>query len=296
MTNPDLEDYRDKYLRDFKDEALRLAICRHPHIVQIDNIFHEQGLSCIVMEYIQGMDLGKRLKDRGALPEAEALRYIQQIGEALMVVHDKGLLHRDLKPQNIMVRSTQDEAVLIDFGIAREFIPDLTKTHTKHGTFGFAPVEQYDERAHRGEFTDVYALAATLANLVSGRIPQPSFNRAIRDNFQIPTGVSLVVQEAIRQGMIVNPEDRTQTIEAWLEILQVKPKIRNIRLLKVPKIINISSYHEKLRMLLQEKKWKEADEETFRVTLEAANDGYKFRHLSDLNIGQYCSLKKSLRY
>ncbi len=63
-------------------------------------------------------------------PEAVALRYIRQVGEALNVMHEKGLLHRDIKPHNIMVRLPADEAVLIDFGIAREFIPNLTQTHT----------------------------------------------------------------------------------------------------------------------------------------------------------------------
>ncbi len=191
------------------------------------------------MEYIQGMDLWQRLKQQGKLPEAEAVRYIRQIGEALIVVHDKGLLHRDLKPQNIMVRDSTDEAVLI--------IPDLTQTHTKNGTFGFAPVEQYDDRAHRGEFTDVYALAATLATLVTGRVPQPSFNRATRDDFQIPTEVSPAVQEAIKQGMAVQPQDRTQTVEAWLELLQVKP-------IKVQVLVK----YRQLEVLLAAGKWQEA--------------------------------------
>ena len=65
------------------------------------------------------------------MPESEALRYIQQIGEALTLIHNSGLLHRDIKPINIMLRKSQLEAVLIDFGIAREFTPNLTQTHTQ---------------------------------------------------------------------------------------------------------------------------------------------------------------------
>ena len=167
MNSEEHADYRDKYLRDFQAETLRLAICRHRHIVQIENSFTHENFPCILMEYVQGIDLWQRLKKQGVLAEAEAVRYIRQIGEALTVVHDKGLLHRDLKPHNIMVRPKQDEAVLIDFGIAKEFIPDVTQTHSIALTPGFAPIEQYDEQAHRGEFTDVYALAATLATLVT---------------------------------------------------------------------------------------------------------------------------------
>jgi serine/threonine-protein kinase len=260
MTSDEYADYRDKYIRDFEREATRLGFCRHPHIVQIENAFTHQDFPCIVMEYIQGIDLWQRLKKQGALSEAEAVRYIRQIGEALIVVHDKGLLHRDINPKNIMVRDSIDEAVLIDFGIAREFIPDLTQTHTKYVKSGFAPVEQYDDRAHRGEFTDVYALAATLANLVTGRFPQPSFNRVIRDNFQIPTEVSPKVQEAIKQGMIINPEDRIQTVEAFLEILQVNP-------IKA----QVSARYRQLEALLAAGKWQEADQETAKVILEVAN-------------------------
>ena len=231
LINISSADKRNKYLLDFKNEALLLALCRHRHIVHIDNIFNEQDLPCIVMEYIQGMNLKKRVEDRGVLSEAEAVRYTWQIGEALMVVHDKGFLHRDLKPENIMVRPTQDEAVLIDFGIARDFVPDVTQRHTEYRTEGFAPVEQYDEQGHRGEYTDVYALAATFVTLVTGSPPPPSFMRTRRDSFQVPTGVSASVQKAIKEGMAVQPEDRTQTVEEWLDLLQVSvPKIQNFLL------------------------------------------------------------------
>jgi serine/threonine protein kinase len=95
----------NKLRQDFRDEALRLALCHHPHIVQIENVFDEGNFPCMAMEYIEGEDLGKRITENGALSEAEALIYIQQIGDALTLVHNKGLLHRDLKPSNIMMRA-----------------------------------------------------------------------------------------------------------------------------------------------------------------------------------------------
>ncbi|MEH2408546.1 serine/threonine protein kinase [Nostoc sp.] len=157
-----------KFQQDFLNEAIKLAKCSHPHIVKIDEVIYENPLWCIVMEYIAGEDLASRINNQGVLSEAEALRYIQQIGEALIVVHNNGLLHRDLKPQNIMLRSGNSEAVLIDFGIAREFTPNLTQTHTQIFSDGFAPIEQYDKRAKRGAYTDVYALAATLYSVLTG--------------------------------------------------------------------------------------------------------------------------------
>lgn len=128
FNNPVWIPHRDKLRHDFTDEALRLALCRHPHVVQVENVFDEENLPCMAMEYIEGEDLGKRITQKGALPEAEALLYIRQIGDALTLIHERGLLHRDLKPSNIMMRAGKPEAVLIDFGIARQFIPGAVST------------------------------------------------------------------------------------------------------------------------------------------------------------------------
>lgn len=87
LNNCTWKSHRDKLRQDFRSEGVRLAVCRHPHIVQIENIFDEYELPCIVMEYIEGDDLGKRLRERGVLSVHEALLYTQQIGDALTVIH-----------------------------------------------------------------------------------------------------------------------------------------------------------------------------------------------------------------
>ncbi len=219
MTDPEYIPYREKFMRDFDRETAKIAICSHRHIVKVVNHFYHEGLPCMVMEYIQGQDLSDRVLRAGALSEAVALRYIREVGEALSVIHKKGLLHRDIKPHNIMVRLPADEAVLIDFGIAREFIPNLTQTHTIAFTPCFAPIEQYDEQEHRGEFTDVYALAATLYYLLTGILPPIATMRVRRDRLDIPSHWSLELQNAIKQGMAVEPEDRPQTLADWLALL-----------------------------------------------------------------------------
>ncbi len=219
MTEAQYIPYRDKFLRDFDRETAKIAICRHRHIVQVENHFNHEGLPCLVMEYVQGQDLGDRVLRGGALPEDVALRYIREVGDALRVMHEKGLLHRDIKPQNIMVRLPADEAVLIDFGIAREFIPNLTQTHTIALTPCFAPIEQYDEQEHRGEFTDVYALAATLYYLLTAQVPPIATMRLRRDRLAIPKHWSPELQNAIKQGMAIESEDRPQTVADWLALL-----------------------------------------------------------------------------
>ncbi|KAM3115525.1 protein kinase domain-containing protein [Phormidesmis sp. 146-33] len=218
-----------KFQQDFLNEALRLAGCSHQHIVRVDEIIQEERLWCMVMEYIEGEDLATRLKKRGALSEPEALNYIQQIGEALTVVHNQGLLHRDVKPQNIMVRSGKFEAVLIDFGIAREFTPDVTQIHTTFLTDYFAPLEQYEEEAKRGAYTDIYALAATLYTLLTNQIPASAIARersVLKQNTdllespkRIRATISVETDQAILNGMLLKAEDRPQTLQEWLKLL-----------------------------------------------------------------------------
>jgi serine/threonine protein kinase len=223
INHPAWKHHRDKLRQDFRDEAVRLAVCRHPHVVEVETIFDEGKFPCMVMEYIEGEELGKRLLRMRLLSEAEALLYIRQIGDALTVIHNKGLLHRDLKPRNIMLRSGKSEAVLIDFGIARDFIPNVIQKHTVYRTPGFAPPEQYDLVAPRGEFIDIYALAATLYNLLTGVVPTSAEDRRKNILLQPPLhfnpNISERVNQAIMQGMDLQANYRPQSVQEWLNLL-----------------------------------------------------------------------------
>ncbi|WP_375477413.1 protein kinase [uncultured Nostoc sp.] len=217
---------QDKLRQDFRDEALRLALCRHPHIVQVENVFDEVNLPCMAMEYIEGEDLGKQITEKGTLPEAEALLYIRQISEALILVHKKGLVHRDLKPSNIMMRAGKSEAVLIDFGIARQFIPGVVQQHTQALTPGYAPPEQYVPVEERGEYIDVYALAATLYAVLTGELPMPAPARLLNFPLQPPkhfnSRINNRVNEAIIKGMERNYKSRPQSVQEWLDLLDIE--------------------------------------------------------------------------
>jgi formylglycine-generating enzyme required for sulfatase activity/serine/threonine protein kinase len=226
---------------DFLNESLRIARCQHRHIVNVHELFQEQvphptqprtalSLCCMVLEYIDGQNLAEYVTQQGGvLSESEALGYIQQIGEALMVVHEQGLLHRDVKPLNIMLRSNNREAVLIDFGIARDFVPDVTMAHTPFVTPGFAPVEQHNPRLRRGAYTDIYALAATLYYIVTGAVPPNSQTRQLellqvhQDVLKAPQELNLTLSDdlnrAIMKGMAVMPQYRPQTMVDWFHLL-----------------------------------------------------------------------------
>ncbi|MBE9233699.1 serine/threonine protein kinase [Cuspidothrix issatschenkoi LEGE 03284] len=212
-----------KFQCQFQDEARRLAACVHPHIVRVSDFFQEEGLPYMVMEYIPGETLGSAFVLPGIpLPEVIAIHYIRQIGAALQVVHDNGLLHRDIKPDNIILRQGTQEVVLIDFGIAREFNNGVKQTHTGLVSEGYAPIEQYLTQAPRTAATDVYGLAATLYALLTAQVPIPAL---LRDREKMPSPrevqphLSGAVNQAVIRGMAIEMQFRPSTVAQWLELL-----------------------------------------------------------------------------
>ncbi|MGB3760710.1 MAG: serine/threonine-protein kinase, partial [Rivularia sp. (in: cyanobacteria)] len=174
-----------KFESQFQDEARRLASCVHPNIVRVSDFFVEADFPYMVMEYIPGETLGEAFVMPGIpLPEDQAIHYIRQVGAALGAVHQKGLLHRDIKPDNIILRQNTSEVILIDFGIAREFNTGVRQAHTGMVSEGYSPMEQYLTNAKRSPATDVYGLASTLYALLTGQVPMPVL---LRDKEKMPS-------------------------------------------------------------------------------------------------------------
>ena len=131
-----------KYVENFDKEAkqlARLGLNPHPHIVRVTGLFREENLPCIVMDFIPGQDLYKIVQTKGKLSEAKAVEYIQQIGSALTVCHNAGIIHRDVHPKNILIHQQSGKAILIDFGISGT---TETSRNTHSGYRAFAPWEQ----------------------------------------------------------------------------------------------------------------------------------------------------------
>jgi formylglycine-generating enzyme required for sulfatase activity/predicted Ser/Thr protein kinase len=214
----------------FMNEAMKLKGFAHPNIVKVYEVILVEGLWGMVMEYIDGQELAEYVEEKGKLTESQALKYIKQVGEALIYIHEKGFLHRDIKPHNIMLRAGSQEAVLIDFGLAREYIDGKTLSMTNFITPAYAPIEQYDRHGHFGAYTDIYALAVTLYHLVTGERPiflaqgrleaqnrGESVDRFLWD--KIPKGITNRTKQGIIQGMAVLPEERPQTMGDLFQIL-----------------------------------------------------------------------------
>jgi formylglycine-generating enzyme required for sulfatase activity/tRNA A-37 threonylcarbamoyl transferase component Bud32 len=216
----------------FLNEALSLAKCSHPHVIRVERVFSEGQVWAMVMEYIDGETLEDRIIDKGRMTETQAVEIIQKIGSAVSYVHSQQLLHRDIKPANILIRPN-GEPVLIDFGLAREFVAGVAKSMTSDRTPHYSPPEQ---AKRRGEFSpplDVYSLAATLYTCVTGDLPALAEIRVVRDSLiepkEINPQLSDRVNQAIIQGMALKSEERSSTVEQWLELLKPVPK-------SVPKI------------------------------------------------------------
>lgn len=206
----------------FQDEARRLALCLHPNIVRVIDFFEEDDLPYMVMDYIPGPTLDAVIFPDQPLSEAVAIRYILQLAAALKVVHGHGLLHRDIKPQNIMLREGTDQIVLIDFGIAREFTPDVTQTHTNLISPGYAPIEQYLNQERRTAATDIYGMAATLYAMLTAQAPVAS---VLRDRQPMPEPrdlqphLSAAINQAVLRGMAIESHHRPATVDDWLALL-----------------------------------------------------------------------------
>lgn len=217
--DPDYDKYIERFIQEGRTLA-RLSQDPHPHIVGVIELFKEGLIHCLVMNFVPGENLFEVVRRRGALPESEILPCICQIAEALMVVHQAGLVHRDAHPGNIMLRSN-GKAVLIDFGIAKELMPNSTSIA---GHDGFAPYEQ-TTRGSREPTVDIYCLAATLYYAVTGQRPTTSLARRLDDvpltqPKQIISGISDRLNQAILKGMAVEAKDRPQSMQAWLAMLE----------------------------------------------------------------------------
>ena len=207
----------------FIQEARQLVKFQHPNIVRVIDIFEENDTAYMVMEYVKGETLKQHIQQKGILAEKEAMLLISQLLDAVESVHSKGMLHRDIKPENILI-SKEERVVLIDFGSAREFAEGKTTHQTAMITPGYAPPEQYSERAKRGPFTDIYALGATLYNLLTGEKPIASTDRSFEElvpPHQLNPKISLQVSNAILKAMELRPNDRFQTIAELKDAIDV---------------------------------------------------------------------------
>lgn len=212
-------------IQKFQTEAESLKKCIHPNIVRVINWFEANNTAYLVMEFVAGKPLSQILKERGKLPENIVKKYFIQIAEALKLVHANNFLHRDIKPDNIII-NFQDEAILIDFGSAREFLAGLTNKMTAMLTPGYAPIEQYANLSKPKPSTDLYAVCASIYHALTGIVPVAAPARLGSETLifprQIETFIHPQTEQIILTGMKMEMEERFQTADELIDALKGK--------------------------------------------------------------------------
>ena len=208
----------------FIKESKTIASLNHRNIIQIYDSFEENGTAYYVMEYIDGVSLSSIVKERGAMSEAMAVDYIRQVAAALDYIHNRQIMHLDIKPGNIMVRRDDDRAILIDFGLSKHYDEksgEATSTTPVGVSHGFAPMEQYKQGGVK-EFspeTDIYSLGATLYHLVTGTVPPDAADVADDGLPTLPAHLSESTRTTIERAMSEKRKRRPHSIGEFLSLL-----------------------------------------------------------------------------
>ncbi|HOV78511.1 MAG TPA: Stk1 family PASTA domain-containing Ser/Thr kinase [Bacillota bacterium] len=210
----------EDFVRRFRREAQSVASLSHPNIVSIYDVGRESDIHYLVMEYVEGDNLKNLIRSQGTIPPERAVEIAREITEALQHAHENNIVHRDVKPQNILI-TKGGRAKLTDFGIAREATnATLTQTDTIVGSVHYlSPEQARGETA--GPRSDIYSLGIVLYEMVTGKLPFQGDTpigvalKHIQEKPPSPSGlnpaVSLSLEKVINKAMAKIPSERYAT-------------------------------------------------------------------------------------
>lgn len=211
----------------FRKEAQNLASLHHPHIVQVTDVFDENNTTYYVMQYIEGMSLDSFIASKGHVSAEDTILIAAQIGQALSYMHQRHMLHLDLKPGNIML-DKQGQVHLIDFGLSKQYDSNgepESSTSIGMGTPGYAPIEQANRMGQGKQFQatiDVYAFGATVYKMLTGRRPDDAsviLNDGFPFGFLQQLGVQQNMINAVQRAMAPQRNARFQTAAEFVQAL-----------------------------------------------------------------------------
>ena len=211
----------------FRKEAQNLASLHHPHIVQVTDVFDENNTTYYVMQYIEGMSLDSFIASKGRVSAEDTILIAAQIGQALSYMHQRHMLHLDLKPGNIML-DKQGQVHLIDFGLSKQYDSNgepESSTSIGMGTPGYAPIEQANRMGQGKQFQatiDVYAFGATVYKMLTGRRPDDAsviLNDGFPFGFLQQLGVQQNMINAVQRAMAPQRNARFQPVTEFVHAL-----------------------------------------------------------------------------
>lgn len=227
VTADNLQQRFRRGLQQFLEEARSVAALQDIRgVVEISNFFEENDTGYIIMEYLEGMDVKNILKKSGDKKDYEwCRRVILTVLYTLRDIHKRGVLHRDIAPDNIFV-TNEGVIKLIDFGAAKH-ASDLANLKAEVVLkVGYAPIEQYSRNTKQGPYTDLYAVAALFYRMLTGQKPIPANERLQNDTLVTPSQMGIQLPEQAEMGIMVclnvKPEYRLQSADEFMEVLDGK--------------------------------------------------------------------------
>lgn len=187
-----------------------------PNVVRVRDLFQENETAYIVMDFVEGETLKARLEKTGPLPWEQAKGIFLPAIQAMEQVHQAGLVHRDISPDNLML--TPDGKVkILDLGAAKDLSVNNGASSMQVAKGGFSPFEQYTQRGSSGPWTDVYAMAATVYYTLTGKLPPVATDRVVEDTISWDEPglkvLSAQALEALQKAMVISAKNRMQSIE-----------------------------------------------------------------------------------
>lgn len=191
-----------------RKEIEMLRQLKHPNLPAIADVIDHADSLLIVMDYIEGRSLDEILKEQGAQPQAQVVRWARQLVDVLFYLHTRepAVIYRDMKPANVMLKPDGEEVALIDFGAAKEYRPEKIKDTVSLGTRGYAAPEQYEEEGKSDARTDIYCFGVMLFQLLTGADPH-----GLRPITEINPALSQGLESIILRCTQVRKEDRYQS-------------------------------------------------------------------------------------
>ncbi len=207
----------------FLKEARKMAkLGGIPGVVGVKSVFIQNETAYIVMDFIEGETLLKKLQKNGPMDFDSCVKLMTPIIQALAEVHEHGIIHRDISPDNIMVRP-DGKLILLDLGAAKDLdiqgndgSVQSSQMVAKHG---FSPIEQYSKSGKVGPWTDIYAMAATIYYCCTGILPPPATDRTIDDTLACQPRLTQAQFDILADCMRMRPQDRPQSMDTLLQML-----------------------------------------------------------------------------